>query len=357
MLLHGSFARRELSHIQEAVAGAAGTLTHTESADEALAWLEANPVHALLCHASESEKLAVQTRAHARFSKLPVLALSSSLSTLDFVSAFTWGADDVVTFSETRPLLTRLRSLPKEPPTLPANGRGNALVAEADQVRRTTVARVLRNAGFSVRFAVTEEDSIAFSANPELSLVVANRELFPQPSRLVEAARASGSQAGFIVCTPPRDIRQDRAELSALSRVSVTDAFAAPENVLFVANELGSDRTSGRTSARIPFGTTVSFRGAGRGEDEIGFSYNISQKGMYVRTLALPEDDEVWLELCPPRLERRVRLVGRVAWRRPFNHNETATVPPGFGVEIVDGAQRDRDLWDEGYSNLIQAIG
>ena len=83
----------------------------------------------------------------------------------------------------------------------------------------------------------------------------------------------------------------------------------------------------------------------------------MSEGGLYVRTLAPPEDDEVWIELCPPRSERRVRLVGKVAWRRRFNHNENATVPPGFGLSISDAAKGDIAAWAEGYRTICDAIG
>ena len=83
----------------------------------------------------------------------------------------------------------------------------------------------------------------------------------------------------------------------------------------------------------------------------------MSETGIYVRTLAPPEDDEVWVELCPPLLERQVRLVGRVAWRRPFNYNQSATVPPGFGLQIVDGFRKDRELWKDSYQRLLEALG
>jgi hypothetical protein len=153
-------------------------------------------------------------------------------------------------------------------------------------------------------------------------------------------------------------MKSERAAIAGVAGVTITDGFAAPENVLFAANELlTGDRSSGRASARVAHGTAVSFRGAGREQDEQGFTYNVSAKGVYVRTMAPPEDDEAWLELWPPRLDRRVRLVGRVAWRRPFGYNETATVPPGFGVEIVDGAKKDLALWADGYARLLEAVG
>ncbi len=357
LLLFGEFRREDLARIEECAGQAACTLTHAETLESALVWLDEHEAHGIICHSLDAEQLAVQTRSRARLSKLPVLTLSDTITDLDFASAFSWGADDVVPLGAQRPLLSRLRALPKELPTPPEEKRGAALIAEHDQTRRTTLARVLRNAGFSVRFAVSSEDAQRFAADPQLALVVSSQELLPETRRTIESARAAGSRANFIVCSPPREMRAERAAVAGLSGVTVTDSFAAPENVLFVANELGSGRTNNRTSPRIPYGSRVAFRAAGREVDDHGFSYNVSENGLYVRTLALPEGDEVWLELCAPRVERYVRFVGKIAWKRPFNYNESATVPPGFGVAIIDGAQRDRELWVQGYRQLADALG
>ncbi|HYO92883.1 MAG TPA: PilZ domain-containing protein [Polyangiaceae bacterium] len=357
MLLYGQFPAATLDRIDEAAKQAACSLTRAETIEQALAWLEGNEAHAVLCNSAQSENLAVQTRSRSRWSKLPVLALAESLGDLEFISAFSWGADDVVRVDSVRPLAARLRALPKEAPSPPLEKRGEALVAETEHTRRIAVARVLRNAGFAIRFAVTASDADAFAQDPSLTLVVVNKELFTNPVSTIQAARAANSQASFIICSAPRDLKQDRTAVTGLSAVTVTDGYTAPENVLFVANELTNGRVNNRASPRVPYGTSVAFRSAGRDHDEHGFSYNASEKGLYVRSLFLPEDDEVWLELCLPRMERRVRLVGRVAWRRPFNYSDSATVPPGFGVELMDGAAKDRALWCEGYNKLIASIG
>lgn len=357
VLLYGEFPPEDLLCVTEAAAQAASEVTRSDSLDQAISWLESNEAQVLLCHSDESEQLAVQTRSRARLSKLPVLALTHSITDLDFVSVFSWGADDLVPLRPGRPLLTRLRALPKEPPVPPVETRGDALVAESETTRRIAVGRVLRNAGYSIHFAVTPDDAQFYAIDAKFSLVVGNSELLPDASLVVERARSKGSRANFIVCTAPKEIRQQSARVAGHAGVTVTDGFTAPENVLFVANELSGGRTSGRGGQRVAYGTVVAFRSAGREVDECGYSYNVSERGLYIRTLALPEDEYVWLELCPPRGDRRVRLVGRVAWKRPFNYNETATVPPGFGVEIADGAERDRVLWREGYTKLVEAIG
>ena len=83
----------------------------------------------------------------------------------------------------------------------------------------------------------------------------------------------------------------------------------------------------------------------------------MSSGGIYVRTLAPPDDDETWIELRPPRSDRLVRLVAKIAWRRRFNHNENATVPPGFGAQIIDGAKADLEAWNAGNAAMAAALG
>ena len=148
------------------------------------------------------------------------------------------------------------------------------------------------------------------------------------------------------------------AVLKAFGAAAVADGFAPPENVIFLTNELLSRRgVDQRSTPRILYGTSVAFREAGRDEDEIGFSYNVSAEGLYVRTLASPEaGHQVWLEMWPPRSERRVRLFGTVAWKRPFGANEGATVPAGFGVRITEGLGGDMERWRAGYEAFAQSM-
>jgi DNA-binding response OmpR family regulator len=357
MLAFGRFRREERTALSVAAEQAAFTLHAAESPEEAGRWLESHDPMAMLLDTEASEPIAVQARSSAKHSRLPIIALSREIGDLDFSDAFSWGADDVLPLHSSRPLLTRLRALPREAGVLPTSTRGTALVAESDKTRRTVVGRVLRNAGYSVMFAVTKEDAARFAQQEEVVLAVLNAELADDYTTTISSARSAGSKANFIVCANPRDLKAIRTALDGTSGVGVIDAFAPPENVLFASNELKGGSVNNRRSPRILYGTTVAFRGAGREKDDYGFSYNISSGGVYVRTLAPPEDDEVWIEMAPPRSERRVRLVGKVAWRRRFNHNENATVPPGFGLSISDGAQADLQTWNDAYGTISAALG
>src|SRR5215207_5657578 len=177
LLALGKFRREERAALAVAAEQAAFQLHAVDSSDEASDWLSSHDAHAALLESEHSENLAVEARSSARHVRLPMMALSRNVSDLAFNDAFSWGADDVLPFGEIRPLLTRLRNLPREAAEAPKTGRGNALIAEADRTRRTVVARVLRNAGYSLTFAVTAEDEASFSQHPELSLAVVSAEL------------------------------------------------------------------------------------------------------------------------------------------------------------------------------------
>ena len=326
----------------------------------AAAWLDGRSAVAMLIDGDmhSGEAFAVERRAESQHSALPVLTWNHNVNDLSFAEAFSWGADDIVSRKDPHALVSRLRHMPKTAAPMAASNRGVALVADPDRNRRIVTGRVLRNAGYSVTFAVSGEDIEKFVQTSAVELVVTHSTLHSSPLDAVNRVRSLGNNALFIVNCAPRDLKRARKDLAVVERATPTDGFAPAENVLFVANELGRGfGTDKRMSARLLYGTTVAFRGAGRDSDDWGYSYNISESGIYVRTLAPPDDEFVWLELSPPRSERRVRLVGKVAWRRGLGKGEFATVPPGFGMQIVDGARMDRNVWTECYSAFAEVLG
>ncbi len=334
---------------------------HIESEPgKAAAWLDANDTIAMLVDGDMPDcgTFAVERRAQSQHATLPVLTWTRGVHDLSFADAFSWGADDVVNRNDQYALVARLRQLPKEPRGTTTTHRGVALVADSDRNRRIVIGRVLRNAGYSVTFAVSGKDIEQFIETEKAELIVTNSDLLASPVKTVERLRELGSRAMFILNCPPRELKQVRHIFANIERATSTDGFAPAENVLFVSNELNRGfGTDHRTSARILFGTTAIFRGAGRESDDFGYTYNISENGIYVRTLAPPVDDIVWLELCPPRSERRVRLVGKVAWRRGLSKGEFATVPPGFGLQIIDGAKMDLEVWANCYQAFAEVLG
>ena len=137
--------------------------------------------------------------------------------------------------------------------------------------------------------------------------------------------------------------------------VAVHDAFSAPANLLFVANELlNRSLRDARKSERLLYGTTVRFRLAGRESEQLGYCYNLSAGRLYVRSFGPPARlDDLWLELVPPRSDRRVHIEARCVWVRPCGPGRGATVPAGFGVEITGATPTDQERYQHGYRAFL----
>jgi PilZ domain len=158
------------------------------------------------------------------------------------------------------------------------------------------------------------------------------------------------------VTTPPKEVGLQRVALAVPdeARVAIHDAYSCPETLLFLANELvNQPAVEARSSERLLYGAAVRFRTAGRDNTDIGYLFNISGGGVYVRTLAAPaQHAELWLEFTPPRCDRLVHLEGTAVWARGFGPGSGATVPAGFGLQITGASDADRIRYLQSYETF-----
>lgn len=353
----GKFRRGELTRLNVVAQHAMLELQHTTNTHELTEALDQAPTAVLMdASALELERAYSLVRSHPEGRYLPVISVHSELDELSFATAFNAGGDDAVHLAHVRPLLARLRSARRSSGSTAPPPRGVAVVVDADTDRRLARARAIHNAGFETHFAASVEDAAQRIAQGDVVLALFDREL----SGSTDALRTSAEQypgVMHILLSPPQAQSADAQRLAGLSNASVTDGYAPAENVVFLANELlRPGTTNQRRTRRVLYGTMVAFRGEGKRLDDFGYTYNLSASGLYVRTLAAPDDELVWLELKPPRSERLVHLEGRVVWRRPFGRVENATVPPGFGVQLLDATQRNMTAWLDGYIDLVDSL-
>lgn len=396
LLVVGSFRDDATARIEEAVGTVAVPSVTVSHCERLLGSLDAtDPVAILLRMDSPgAAEACAQVRAHARFAQVPIFGVTGERYDLAFTEIFGWGGDDLVGVGSPNPLARRLRALVPTPmstvprpsgqmPAVRPSGtmqavgaaasavsvqpsQGTAIIAGPERTWRTVMGRALYNGGFAVRFAATASSLAEECLAEGVRIVIAADDLADDLEQRSEgaagaalmAARERGSKAAWVLVAPPKRMAAANAVAQKGGRAGVLDGYAPPENVLFVANEILSARgVDQRASARLLYGTAIAFRAAGRDEDEVGFSYNVSATGVYVRTLApLEARTEVWLEMWPPRSERRVRLGGVVAWRRPFGPRGGATVPAGFGVQIKDGLSGDLERWRAGYQAFAESL-
>ncbi len=363
----GSLREETVARVREAAHAVGAAVALHPRCDEARLALtssaSSDPLAvAVRMDAPGADALCATVRTQPRLADVPVFGVASDRTDIAFTELFSWGGDDLVSLWSPQPLARRLRALAARRPRVPggsSEGQGAAIVAGADPHWRSVMGRSLYAGGFSVRFVTGADELNADAMAPAVRLVVVAEDVAPEGAAACALqARSAGSSAAWVVVVPPKRMAAATALLKGRSGVAVADGYAPPENVLFLANELlarrGSDQ---RASTRLLFGTTVAFRAAGRDEDEIGFSYNISAGGVYVRSLApLDQGQDVWLEMWAPRSERRVRLGGTVAWKRLFGSGERATVPAGFGVKIEAGLGGDLDRWKAGYEAFAEGM-
>jgi CheY-like chemotaxis protein/Tfp pilus assembly protein PilZ len=355
VLAVGKFPDEVSRGIEEAAAAVGLDARFVNQGDEPLLASGAHPAAVVLpMDTPGAAETCTSFRAQTRLASIPVFGVARQRKDMAFVELFALGGDDLVDHRSAEALTRRLRALrTKRTPATPglAGRAGVAVVASPDVQWRGVMGRALYAGGYSVRFVTNSTELVEEALAENVKVVVVADDLEPEGAvAAATLARARGAQAAWIVVSPPKKIASVHIAVAALQRAAVVDGFAPPENVLFRANELlarpGPDQ---RAAPRLLYGTAVSFRGAGRDEDDVGFSYNVSAGGVYVRTLApLDAGTEVWLDMWAPRSQRRVRLAGTVAWRRIFGEQERATVPPGFGVKIVDGLAGDLQRWRDG---------
>lgn len=360
-LLVGCCDREILNRMEDHIPPAGSGFMLFGNTNPAVEWLQnGEPLAVLVALPPQNaEPFILGIRGMRRLSRVPIVMLSDEMTDLTFVQVLAWGGDDLVLANDFDGIGRRLRAIPGDMPLGPQSDRGVAVLAHADQKQRVLLARVLRNSGFNVRFAINAAEVESVVTDPTITLVVVDWNLDATGLvKVLRNVRGEHNTVPWILSAPPSELVAASLATEGLERVTVHDSYAPAENLLFVANEsLSGSFAEQRASARLLFGTLVAFREAGRDHDRHGYTYNISADGLFVRTLdPLIQNDEVWLELTPPRTDRRVRLEGTVRWRRPVGPSTAATVPPGFGVHLAGGLAGDLGRFREGYHAFARDI-
>lgn len=350
--------RPERAKLLSQIGAARGLLLVSfEDVPSALEWLQQHSPRVVLfdSRVARAEEVCARVRSRRDLAAVPIIALNADARDSATAHLYAVGADDVVPLTSGASIVARVRALPG-PRVEPSPSRGTAIVADPEPARCDVIGRTLMNAGYEVRYAIDERGLVYYASEHRPALIVAAAELVSVPA-LIEDVRRGNPGATWVLTCPPRTLNAMVQATRELPRVGVTGSQVPPEDLVFLANSLNSegDQYPPRESTRLLYGTSVAFRAPGSDEDELGFTYNVSAAGMYIRTLAQPEGDRVWLELRPPRSKQRVRLEATVVWRTPFGFSEAATAPPGFAVHLTHGLGDGLEVWGKAYAAFARA--
>ncbi len=327
-----------------------------EGIDAAFDWLQGKSPRVVLFDAAlpKVHALCLRIRARRELVPVPVIGLVKAVSDSAIAKLFAAGADDFVPVGSSQALQRRLRTIPVEESVYPPPSRGAAVAADADHERCEIIGRMLASAGFEVRYAVERRILDHYALDRDVELVVASAE-FGEPAQMVKQARAGGCKGTWIVTDVERDAACGAERIEGVTDAVIVSAFLPPDCLLFMSNELSAhEAVSKRAHKRMMHSTIVRFRQAGWTEDDFGVTYNVSEGGVFVRTLAPPAaKTPVTLELRPPGDGKTVRLEGVVAWAQPSRPGTFANTPAGIGVQWVGGAEPDRQAWSIAIARLV----
>lgn len=287
-----------------------------------------------------------------------ILGLCPTVSELTYGDFLCWGGDDLVSESSEEGIRARLRAVRDDlvhadaQTARPVEGM-NFVVYGPNGADAGPVARQLRSAGHQVAsLSSVPEVEKHLESGESVRLVLDARS--PGAVGLVKLALTTASCINIVITCAPQLIGELRRQYASNLKVTVIDSYAPPDAVLLVVNDMKRGGHDRRVAERALYSSLVAFRAAGDSLDELGFVHNISEGGIYLRTLVKPESDLVWIELTPPGSSSRVRLEGRVAWRTRLARHRESGVPTGFGVQIQDGSRLSLEQWKTGYERLIQ---
>ena len=360
-LLVGPFGRTALDVTRTAAAAAGSELEVLDSPDELSSWV-AEGVAGLVATVVDLREMAalgsaVEVRAQSSLAAVPIVGLSPQLGDAAFQTAYAHGVDDCCPVDATA-LERRVAAVSADPtPPAPPTSSQVVVVADGDRNARILIGRLFRAGGYRVVFAADADDALRQSSTAEALLVVCSAEIeLSGEEPLSRRAPMAGSRAAWIVTAPQRELPAVRAalRLGGDTRVATLDRSRIAESVLYVANELLHPvPTNMRATARVLHGAAVRVRFPTDDFEEIGYSYNLSEGGMYVRTLVKYEQgQEVWLELVAPGGTRRVHLEAQIVWSR-VRAAGAATVPRGFGARFTGGSEGDVARLAAGYRALL----
>lgn len=332
-----------------------------ESSDNAVSILDKDPPCAVLVDgAMKNVDLFLEELREVRsLAAIPVLLRVNSPDPALLADAFRWGVDDFLVDGCSAQFSAFVATVGnKDSWSAVRAPAGQVILAHADRYERAKVGRILRRNGFDTFFAgSTDELAVAVQAKDARTVIVS----CDIPGRPIGEMLSDFQKKGvdippFVLVAKADEIETLRGTIPESLSVKYFESGTDPEGVTFVLNELLAPPPAGaRRSARVLWGTPVTFRHQGGEADMYGFSFNINMGGIYIRSLtSLPLQTKIDVSFRPPFGRGSVFAEAQVVWRKQPGDASGAASPPGMGVQFLDLWPADRAAYETGYQALLE---
>jgi DNA-binding response OmpR family regulator len=282
---------------------------------------------------------------------LPVVMITASQSPSVIRRCLMAGADDFALKPlEPHQVLGKIESVRRglNSPFAGRMFRKRLLIATENEFFRSTVGRLAYQSGCEVEYPLSQDDLVQAlkRTEPKVDLVVVDMDL-PGPDELTGLLKQLAAQSvPFITMGTAATIQARVPKWAATAPLAWTtlapyDVEEERDDIVRHVSRmlsLGVGRVDARRSARVRFSSAVRFRFAGTQAWMVGFSFDVSESGIFVRTLDPLEPSRAPVELCFKLTEtgETLDLRGVVVWSVAFGQRHVSTVPYGMGLSFTE---------------------
>lgn len=294
------------------------------------------------------EGLIEALRGDWRLHDLPLLAAVDEGDDQAVREAFRRGCDDIL-LPRVEEYSDKLRALSQTDPVNTQSRNKSILYVESSRLHRVVFSRILEAAGYQLTTVETEAEVRTHLSAQKPDLVLLDLSLLQgDPYALAEEIHKAGIPLlGLSRTSLPRSTRR-RATDTGISLFF--EKSLPPEDLLFLVNDLLlSTSETRRQSQRRLWSEVIRFA-----ESRVGFSYNLSQRGIFIRTLAPPRlGAKVSIETAPTPEIPPLSALGRVVWVKPYTPRASRSYPPGFGVAFESLRGPEEQNWAQVYDSIL----
>ena len=347
----GPYTRQELRAAHEAAAQHGAQLRLYREEQEAIAAMGAfTPCGVFLHPMAKQEDVYRALRADPRLFVVPTVETLLALDATSTKWAMQRGADDIVNIADVGRVSELIQKLiHNEPSVLPPVSQGKVVVAHFDEKRRLLIGRAMRLGGYDVDFVANRHELVS---RESANVLVVSEDLYRDANI---AASGAKFDATIVVTTGERPV-----DYSERTKTAFVSDGSLLHDVVFLAKELRRDKgDTERESRRLLYPAMCTFRIPGGGVRH-GYIFNISEMGLFVRTLTpLAFGSSVWVEMEPYEAGL-VHLRGEVVWNRqhaePGGESHDSYGPAGFGVHLVkeECPPLDLEAYHRAYRHFLE---
>ena len=283
---------------------------------------------------------------------LPIVLMTAGERIEVVRRCLTSGADDFITkpvgpseiLSKVKAVLEGTReALPR-----PAMNK-RVLIATQNAFFRATVGKLLTHSGCEVRYSVSlVEVRAAAEAHLAPDVAIIDLDLGREAADLETVRSLKGEKLQNIPVVTMASTATLRSRIPAWAATApLAWASLAPYDVEEERDELvrhlnrllvrGQGAPTGRRKPRVPFYAPVRFRAVGASDWQVGFSFDLSEGGLFVRTLSpTPSGASVELEFRIFEDQSAFLSRGLVIWSNAYSARHMLATPYGMGVSFTD---------------------